>query len=245
MFTGMGWEHVPEAECQQCGKHFKPKKHGRKHCSKKCADTARVTSMAVSCAECGKSFMRSPSRTDVTCSFECKTAHWKRDRSHGWTGGKILQNDRLARRIDREGYAAKYDGEHRLVAAREIGRQLKRLEVVICLDRNNDNIDPANLFLLPNMREWGLLRMGVVDWPTESNLQDMRTRPYVRPNVVLTLHAWENGERRENARGKPISRHPQADEIIERRKAGATIAELAVEFGCKESAMAATLKKRL
>lgn len=150
----------------------------------------------------------------------------------------------MFRRIDRSGYKAKYEGEHRLIAAREIGRPLIRGEVVICIDRNNDNFAPENLFICPNPREFGLISNGAVEWPTASNLAAYRSSGYERPNVILVLHEWENG-RRKGGKGKWITRHPQADEIIKRRQAGASLRELAEAFDTALSAMAQTVKKRL
>jgi hypothetical protein len=181
----------------------------------------------------------------VTCSVECRSTYFIRDRHHAWQGGKVLQSDRAFRRIDRAGYKAKYEGEHRLIAAREIGRPLVRGEVVICINRDNDDYDPANLFLCPNQSEWGLIRAGIVEWPAASNLADYRQAGYTRPNVILTLHEWESGQRRNGPHGRAITRHPQADEIIKRRLAGATSRELAHEFGTNQSNMANILRNRL
>lgn len=157
----------------------------------------------------------------------------------------MLQGGRKFRRIDREGYAAKYEGEHRLVAEREIGRRLERNEVVICLDGNNDNHAPTNLFLLPNQIEFGLLKTGAVPWPTESNLRSYRGRGYVRPDVIVILHEWDNDRRQNPTSGRYIKRHPQADEIIKRRRAGATVRQLAKDFGTSMSTMAQTIRNRL
>jgi hypothetical protein len=157
----------------------------------------------------------------------------------------VQQNGRRFRRIDREGYAAKYNGEHRLVVERVIGRRLKRNEVVICLDGNNDNHAPANLFLLPNQKEFGLLKMGAVPWPEASNLRSYRARGYIRPDVIVVLHEWENDKRLNPKSKRYITRHPQADEIIMRRRAGASVRQLAKDFGTSMSTMAQTIRNRL
>lgn len=250
MYEGMGWSAWEEKCCPQCGMNFrarwqKDKGKLQTYCSKTCASEASKTSIVRKCKNCGSDFSIHPSRNDQTCSLQCRTDYYKRDRSHGWKGGKVLQGDRLYRRMDRDGYAAKYEGEHRLIVAREIGRALNRGEVVICIDGDNDNVSPDNLFLCPNQKEFGFLKSGTVEWPSSSNLQDYRAGGYTRPNVIITLHDWENGKRRESERGKPITRHPQADEIIKRRKAGATARELAIEFSTNLSSMANILKRRL
>ncbi|CAB5222761.1 hypothetical protein UFOVP368_31 [uncultured Caudovirales phage] len=245
MYEGMGWSKRDDRDCAHCGTAFHPNRDDRSYCSRACADEGKKSSVPCVCPQCGDTFEKEPSRKDITCSFACKSAYYIRDRSPSWAGGKVLQNERLSRRIDRDGYASKYEGEHRLIAARELGRPISRGELVICLDRNNENMVPANLFLVPSQKEWGFIRNGAVEWPSESNLTHLRSKPYVRPDVILTLHEWENGKRRESDKGKPITRHPQADEIIKRRKAGASVRELADEFGGSFSQMSVILKKRL
>lgn len=155
------------------------------------------------------------------------------------------QNGRRFRRIDREGYAAKYNGEHRLVVERVIGRRLERNEVVICLDGNNDNHAPANLFLLPSQKEFGLLKMGAVPWPEASNLRSYCARGYIRPDVIVVLHKRENDKRLNPKSKRYITRHPQAEEIIKRRRAGASVRQLAKDFGTSMSTMAQTIRNRL
>ncbi|MGA1809343.1 HNH endonuclease [Sphingobium sp. WW5] len=216
-------------------------------CSTACLhEHRRSLRITKACLNCGEPFTVSRSHSGKTiCSRACATAYYVRDRSHGWRGGVVKQNGRKFRRIDRQGFAGKYNGEHRLVAEREIGRRLERNEVVICLDGDNDNHAPANLFLLPDQKEFGLLKMGSVPWPAESNLRSYRDRGYIRPDVIVVLHEWEN-ERRQNPKTKRyIKRHPHADEIIKRRRAGASVRQLAKDFGTSMSTMAQTIRNRL
>lgn len=237
-----------DRSCAHCGETFRSqyrnnRKGFERFCSSSCANAAKRTRKEAECAACGASYIPLQPR-QKTCSWECRNKLFIRDNTPAWKGGVVQQLGRTFRRIDREGYAGKYEGEHRLVAAREIGRPLRRGEVTVCLDGNNDNHDPANLYLCPNNREWALLRNGVVAWPSESNLRQYRERGYVRPDVILVLHEWENGVRMLPS-GSRVTRHPQADEIIKRRRAGATVKQLAAAFGCAHSSMAATLKRRL
>jgi hypothetical protein len=249
LFDSGRWAHPRMADCEDCGEQFLSRPRAtrgqwERFCSRECANKA-LRLPDKECANCGKVFHGWGDRpNEKVCSIECRTAYYIRDRSHGWKGGKVLQGGRKFRRIDRDGYVANYEGEHRLVAARGIGRPLRRGEVVICLDGNNANFDPSNLFICPNMRENGLIQSGAVEWPSKSNLEDYRVSGYIRPSVILTLHEWENNKR-PGQKGKWISRHPQADEIIKRRKAGATVRELAKEFGQSVSTMAATVRTRL
>lgn len=251
IFDSGEWERPRDADCEQCGTAFKARRRRtrdewERFCSHACAAKAlEVPRVGKVCAQCGAGFKVYEYRAgEVTCSAECRDAYHVRDRHHAWKGGLVAQSERPFRRFDRDGYQAKYEGEHRLIAAREIGRGLVRGEVLICLDRDNLNLSPANLFLCPSMTEWGMISAGAVEWPTGSNLKAYRERGYERPNVIITIHEWEGG-RRPGKGGKWIKRHPQADEIIKRRSAGASIRTLAKDFGAVLSTMAQTVKHRL
>ena len=240
-------------ECEVCGKIFKAERssHGElgvaRFCSRECRNTALRKSEPQICPNCNEIFWpTNPKVKQTTCSRKCHAQWFRRDRSHEWKGGVVQQGGRIYRKIDREGYLAHYEGEHRLVAAREIGRPLRRGEAVVCLNRDNDDFRPENLYICPTIQELRFLFAAAVEWPTESNLQTYRVSGYTRPNVKVVLHEWENGQRSVHAKGKPITRHPQADEIIERRKAGATLSELMKAFGYKSySGMARVLTDRL
>lgn len=248
IFDSGKWAKPVERECLTCGSLFtvSPRKVGH-YCSAPCAKKGlEKDRIGKVCAHCGESFYVTQHRkNEATCSRKCRDAYYLRDRAPTWKGGEVLQNERRYRRTDREGYQAKYEGEHRLVAAREIGRTIARGEVIICIDRNNENISPKNLFMLPNFSELGLLMAGVVEWPAASNLQEYRVSGYRRPEVRVVLHEWENGRRRDSDKGKPITRHPQADEIIKRRRAGATARQLSAAFDTALSTMAHILRSRL
>ena len=248
IFDSGRWGKPVERECLTCGAMFtvSPRKVGH-YCSRQCAHAGLAKGDVTKvCASCGDGFTVPLGRADeATCSHACRDAYFLRDRHHAWKGGEVLQNARPYRRLDREGYQAKYEGEHRLIAAREIGRPIQRGEVVLCIDGNNENLAPSNLFLLPNQTEFGLLRSGAWEWPTTSNLDDFKINGYRRPDVRVVLHEWENGQRRSSEWGKPITRHPQADEIIKRRRAGATVRQLSEAFGTSFSNMANIVRNRL
>jgi len=249
LFESGRWTKPEERECEQCGVIFlsrfrRERMEWMKFCSHKCVSLAAVSRVRKTCAACGDEFEVHTCRADeTTCSVKCRRTYYRRDRHHAWTGGAIDQANRPFRRIDREGYAAKYDAESRMVTAREIGRQLVRGEVVLCIDKNPRNIDARNLFLCPNQSEAGLIKVGAVEWPKASNLQGYRSTGYIRPDVVLVLHDWDHPK--PQRRGKLASRHPQADEIIKRRMAGATVQQLAEAFGMSKSGMAGVVRNRL
>jgi hypothetical protein len=244
------WIKAIDANCEACGKAFKStykKETGKwkSFCSVECANLAsRGPRVNKTCAECGSEFdVIECLVNQTTCSEECRSKYFIRDRSSNWTGGLIDQKGRLSRRIDRDGYAAKYNGEHRLVVEREIGRSLYRGEAVLCLDENRGNHKPENLFLCPNFKELGLINSSVVEWPRESNLKQYRVHGYTRPDVVLFLHDWETP--RHSTNGRLFTRHPHAEEIIKRRRAGASVRELAKDFGMSSSGMANVVRSRL
>lgn len=249
IFNSGKWTKPRKAECEMCGNTFEARYRRStgqwvKFCSHQCAGKSlEIEKVSKVCVSCGKTFEIYPKRNDVTCSMECRSAYFIRDRSAQWTGGLIDQGQRPFRRIDRQGYEAKYEGEHRLIAAREIGRILERGEVVLCLDKNHENINPENLFLCPSYREYGLINSSVVEWPQESNLARFRDIGYVRPNVILFLHDWETPRHASN--GRLFTRHPQADEIVKRRLAGASVRQLASAFGMSNSGMANVVRNRL
>lgn len=246
------WMRPREAKCEACEKLFMSKWKSDRgeweiYCSRECSDAGhREERIYKTCLNCGKGFDHNHWRDDTTCSWECRNEYYRRDRAAAWKGGVYQAQNRPFRRIDREGYAGKYEGEHRLIAARVIGRSLQRGEVILCIDKDHKNLSPENLFLCPNYREFGMINSSSVEWPQESNLKNYREIGYVRPNVILFLHEWENSKRPANSKNaKFFTRHPQADEIIKRRKAGATLRDLASAFGMSTSGMFHVLKERL
>lgn len=252
-FAHRGYVAKRERPCKHCGKPFlssfrKERGSWERFCSRACVGHHLHHEKATekTCAVCGTVFEVTPSREHYqTCSRACRNKRYVRDRTAPWKGGVVEQDGRIFRRIDREGYAGMYEGEHRLIAARVIGRPLVRGEVVICINGDNQDWRPENLFICPTVSAWSLIRNGAAEWPSASNLEEYRERGYVPTPVRIVLHEWENGQRRSAKSGRPIHRHPQADEIIKRRMAGASIRVLAAEFESSESAMGYALKHRL
>ncbi len=244
-----GWRGAIDLQCAQCGKTFTGPEKGTKKrfCSVECAHVHRAANkLRKTCRNCGRIFTIYRFRGgEQTCSRECAGAWYVRDRSKGWQGGVVDQNGRKFRRIDRDGYAAKYEGEHRLVAERVIGRKMRRGEVVVCIDGDNDNHAPGISTCCPARRNSGFSRAAPCPGRLNPISAATRKRGYVRPDVVIVLQEWTNGKRKNPQGNRFISRHPQADEIIKRRRAGASVRDLAGDFGTSMSAMAQTIRTRL
>ena len=235
------------AVCKHCAAPFMSKRNTAKakwpeYCSHECYLKVKRTKVPLVCVGCGADFKNY--KDQKYCSIECTRTNHIRDRVSGWTGGVVLQNNRVSRRIDREGYKHKYDGEHRLAAERAIGRRLVRGESVLCLDFNHNNWDARNLFIVPNATERGRLTSGGAVWPSEGNLQRYATQGYAPPPTRVVIHEWVNGKR--FGKGKRlIHRHPHADEIIKRCEAGASVTELAEAFDNSKKQIWRALKANL
>ena len=90
-----------------------------------------------------------------------------------YKGGKYIfkQSGETYYRFDREGYVAKYCGQHRIIAGKEIGRPLRRGEIVIKINRSPNDNRPENLFICASNSEFSHRRNGSLGWPKESNLK--------------------------------------------------------------------------
>lgn len=238
IFDSGAWERKEDRECEECGTVFSSRRRRARDgwgrfCSVKCKDTPRQQEERT-CAQCGEPFMINRNLDNQCCSRTCRDAFYVRSKAPAWTGGIYYTDDIKRRRIDRPGYAAKYEGEHRIIAGRAIGRPIERGEVVIWLDRDHANNDPSNLFICGSQSERGHYQSGGWPWPTHSNLDTYGREGYRPPRFRIKAR---------NAEGS--TRHPLAGAIIRRREEGASLRALAEEFGMSLSGMANVVKNRL
>jgi len=172
-----GWEKRAEKACEMCGTFFVSRyRHDhegwQKFCSQACAGHALRTMETRICACCGAAFQAYPTTPNRTCSKACKDAFYRLERAYPWNGGVYYTGEVKRVKIDRPGYAAKYDAEYRIIAAKAIGRPLMRHESVIHIDHDKTNNSEDNLFICGSRSEQGRRRGGrTLPWPTNSNLK--------------------------------------------------------------------------
>jgi len=176
----LGWIEAAEAQCATCGTQFKARaRHGRsdeqqpKYCSPQCAHEGARREIVRQCVSCGGGFSILPQMDNRTCSWRCKNEFYRDERSGSWKGGEYSDDRNFVRvRLPRPGYVSKYDGEHRVVAARAIGRPLTRGEVVLHINGDHADNRDANLFICASRSEAALLLQGSLRWPATSNLHN-------------------------------------------------------------------------
>jgi hypothetical protein len=153
----------------------------RKFCSNTCRSSALRTGSLQSCANCGtgvyvrNSTGKRRSREDICCSKDCQRTYYVSTRSASYKGGKFILSatNETFIRAEREGYVGKYVGEHRIAAAKAIGRLLSRHEFVLRINRDPEDNGPENLFICSNS-EFSKRRNGSLPWPHQSNLLTYR-----------------------------------------------------------------------
>ncbi len=107
----------------------------------------RVQRIEKVCPTCLKTFLLLPSRSyKIFCSASCVThkpnsANMPGALSPSWKGGRTHDNDRATVYVA----PGKYELEHRLIAAKTLGRQLERGEFVHHIDGDCRNNAPENL----------------------------------------------------------------------------------------------------
>lgn len=153
----------------------------RTYCSRECTNKALKLGEEYKCTNCGSSFYRSPARhkedREEFCSKKCMYQYKVGDKTHSWKGGYYVTENSRERFIRRQPKDPKsYIGEHRVIAAKIIGRPLLNTEYVIRLDRRvtssrERNNDPSNLFICKSIPEFCEYRDGKRPWPTKSNLE--------------------------------------------------------------------------
>lgn len=152
---------VPERNCEQCGRVFRPLQRSvpGRFCTKKCYDAWQGRNRVKrQCEVCGEHFTLSPAVAAADagrfCSKSCEARGIIRRPLDREYNGKPA-------RLDDDGYvwvwepghptAASYGGwmaEHRLVAEQVIGRPLTRLDQVHHINRIKHDNRPENLSVL-------------------------------------------------------------------------------------------------
>lgn len=178
-----------EKECPTCETRFLASKdsHGRSddgfrtYCSVKCVVESLRSGSALNCANCGKEFWVQKSRQArrrACCSLKCRSEYHTAERTTGWRGGTCTKKQSGVKSLyfPRERYVTKYVGEHRLVAAKAVGRLLEPYEIVLRINRNPKNSAPNNLFICGTVGESmsRINALGSLPYPTQSNLKTYR-----------------------------------------------------------------------
>lgn len=156
-----------------------------------CKKADTLDAMKRTCQNCGVQFFdHASTRNTACCSNQCAAQVFGGVNSHAYKGGRY---------IDCEGYTVirigknKYLREHRIVAAKAVGRPLKRREIVIHLDRNRGNNVLENLYIFASIgefRERSHLRL----LPKVSNLSPMTyLLPNERGQTTVVQQSWLYG----------------------------------------------------
>lgn len=174
--------HPPkEAACLGCEHTFIAKWKSKRqayadHCSQICWNKRGKTGTTHICLQCKEEFILGPSvlkqrEKPGCCSKKCQDLYYRKDKHLNFkTGIQYAPNGEKYVLYEREGYVAHYEAERRVVAATEIGRPLKRGEVVIRINNQLNDNRPENLFICKTMSEYCKIRNGSSQWPRVSNL---------------------------------------------------------------------------
>ena len=154
----------------------------RIYCSSKCSKEGLKNGIMKVCISCGNEFYVNQAKMrqrndDHCCSNDCRKEFYRKSRSPAWKGGYFVSAERGEKFVvapGQDGQIKKYVGEHRMVAAKAIGRPLTRDEVVIRINRTNSDNRPENLFVCESNSEFSKRRNGSLPWPASSNLMDLK-----------------------------------------------------------------------
>jgi hypothetical protein len=174
-------------KCPVCGRIFLAgRSYGspdgyRVYCSSRCFKKGRRAGATKKCINCGKPFYLSPAQAAKRpqascCSPACQYEYYTKERNSNWKGGCYQAQgiDHIFCQIPNEiknEYVSKYYAQHRIVAAKAIGRPLKKgTEPVIHLNKKSYDNRPENLFICRDNSEMVGRVRGRLPWPDESNL---------------------------------------------------------------------------
>jgi hypothetical protein len=158
--------------CSHCGKRYRKKSGAvetHKFCSRTCQRRSNIKGRTRACENCKCEFVDYTTKRNTRhCSVACRNMAMVGPSSPAWRGGWYQDNTgRVV--INTSSSRCSYVREHRLVAARIIGRPLRRTEICLHIDGNTRNNDPSNLFLYSTISEWKTSAANGLH-PSESNL---------------------------------------------------------------------------
>lgn len=173
-----------EKECPVCGAVFFADRSSHEsvdglqtYCSVKCQREGRRKGVTKECVVCGEEFYISRAaqrqRPDESCcSDKCQRAFYTAERSSSWGGGLYVDTGtgHVRQLFPRKGFSSKYLAEHRVIAAKAVGRLLRRDEMVLHINDKRDDNRPENLFICASISEMARRRNGSLPWPETSNL---------------------------------------------------------------------------
>lgn len=171
-------------ECPSCGALFIAERSSRAtadglriFCSVKCRHAGALTGSMRVCVNCGVEFYLRNSAgkqrpVNPCCSVQCQSEYYVLEKSHSWKGGKYVDSGsgQVRQLCKREDVVSNYLAEHRVIAAKYIGRFLERSEMMLHLNGIQDDNRPENLFICASIGEMRKRYNGSLPWPSESNL---------------------------------------------------------------------------
>lgn len=173
-----------EKECPSCGATFLAGRASHKtadglriFCSDKCRKEGLLRGWMKPCMNCGNEFYirrsaQAQRPTESCCSAKCQHELQQGEGAPNWKGGKYIDTGSGQRRqlCKREEAVSPYLAEHRVIAAKFVGRFLEWHEMMLHLNDKPADNRPENLFICASISEMRKRRNGTLPWPKESNL---------------------------------------------------------------------------
>ena len=153
--------HWVEKQCIQCGAElFKRKTESnfnfnkKRFCSGQCYGIyKRKPDVLRKCKCCNKSFTHPVSHPREYCGRTCIGLNVSGNKGSSWKSGRVFCKATKSWMLwvgagkGHMGHNHSYEYEHRVIAARALGRELKTNEVVHHIDENRANNTPSNLLI--------------------------------------------------------------------------------------------------